>query len=224
MECDTCAKQAHPGAAFHCATCARSAIYTLRVEHAATLLDKESLGKRVEAAITGTPGGSQDSITLGGMLVDTTEAAKTTNYDRTLAELDDSRERVNQISDKAAVLKRKVDEQRRRIADMKKDIARRKSDAESAKHGLAARETRRIDEIQSSIDRAQLRWDRDYHKTVHARMYLCREAADLAGLRKRKRRTEDGNVRYFYSVGGVELPDLRGLNSRCSCLNFVKRD
>lgn len=213
MECDVCGN--HPSAkdAFHCVTCARSAIYSLRVEHVTTLLDKESLGKRVEAAITGSPGGSHDSISLGGILVDASEAAKTTNYERTLAQLDDSRHKVDQILEKATELRRQMEEQSKLLLERRRRVAQRRSDAESATHGLGGREARQLDEQQGGINRVKLRQERDHRETVRSRVYLCREAAQLADLKAIKVRREDGGVRCFWSVGGIEIPDLRNLNS-----------
>lgn len=213
MECDVCGKHPTPKLGFHCATCARSAIYTLRLQHTETLLDKESLGKRVEAVIHGTHGGSQDSITLGGMLVDTTEAAKANTHERTLSELEDARERIESIAERAAALRRDMEEQKQTIAAKKAALKQRRSDADSAQHGLAGRERKQLEELQQGIKKQDFRWQHAHRETVRARIYLCKEAATLAVLKIRKVKKE-GGTRQFYSIGGIEIFDLRSLNCK----------
>ncbi|KAF2093134.1 hypothetical protein NA57DRAFT_81474 [Rhizodiscina lignyota] len=212
MECDICGRHPTPKLGFHCATCARSAIYALRLQEAETLIDRESLGRRVEAVIQGTHGGSQDSITLGGMLVDTSEAAKTKTHEQTLSELDDARTRIDQIVERAASLRQDMEKQKKIIATKKTAMKQRRSDAESAMHGLSRRETKQLEEIQQGTKRQEYKWQHEHRETVRARVYLCKEAANLAGLRVRKVR-RDGVTRQFYSVGGIEIFDLRSLNS-----------
>jgi coenzyme F420-reducing hydrogenase alpha subunit len=211
MECDICGKHPSPKLGFHCATCARSAAYTLRLQHAETLLDKESLGKRVEAVIHGTQGGSQDSITLGGMLVDTSEAAKAATHERTLSDLEDARARIESIAERAIALRKEMEEQKKMIAAKKAAAKQRRSDAGSATHGLEGREKRLLDDLQDVIAKQDRKWQHDHRGTIRARTYLCKEAADLAGLKVRRVR-RDGMTRQFYSIGGTEIFDLRSLN------------
>lgn len=212
IECDICGKDGGPNVGFHCATCARSAIYSFRIEHAATLLDKESLEKRVEAVVHGASEGSSESITLGGMLVDTSEAAKATNHERTRSALEATRRRVDVIVEQAKRLRHDMEEQKKAIEQRKARVAQRRSDAESAKHGLGDRSARQLEEVEKGIKHISHKWQRTHVDTVQSRVLLCREAAILADLKLRKVR-KDETTRHFYSIGGHEVFDLRSLNS-----------
>ena len=51
-----------------------------------------------------------------------------------------------------------------------------------------------------------------HSEIVNARVFLCTEAADLCGLRQRRRK-KAGSIRDDYTIGGIGIVDLRDLNS-----------
>lgn len=213
MECDICGKGLGPKVPLHCATCARSALYPLRIEHVTTLLDKEKLGKHVEAVANGTTDPAAQSISLSGLLVNTHESSKKLRLERTVAETTQTAERINLITEQVELLKRQMEEVKKEMAARKEAMARRRSDLASANHDVEARRNNELEKVLKSVRHANQRLERTHTQTVDARMYLCRAAAELAGLKEQKRISRDGTFKMGYFIGGIPITDLRNLHS-----------
>ncbi|KAF2836469.1 hypothetical protein M501DRAFT_939727 [Patellaria atrata CBS 101060] len=213
MQCDICERAPVPKLQFHCPTCVRTALYPVRIALATTLIDKEKVGQHVEALVNNTDAPTNRSITLSGALFDLHESAKTADLERVRAEITEVEERVRLITEQAELLKRQVEASKKEIAAKKAAAAQRRSDAESAKHEVESRRANELNKLSKTTKHSGYRWDSQHGDTVHARMFLCREAASLAGLKQRKRRVKDGSVRDEYIIGGVPIVDLRHLNS-----------
>lgn len=218
MECDICghhASQRNPRP-FHCASCARAAVYPLRIEQLQILLRKEELGKKVEQVITGNVDTAHQSISLSNTLVDTYECAKRVDLDRILSETAEATERVELISEQADRLRKEMETYKAEIAARKASMAQRKSDTESATHGLEGRRDREIQTAQQTISRTKYRWGRLHNETMQARHFLCREAAKLAGLNMKRKKGRDGKVRDEFTIGGVKIFNLKDMNGMAS--------
>lgn len=217
MECHICGRQPGEGVDYNCATCARSALYPLRLKHATTLLNKERLGRRVEAIVQGMRNTQEPSLSLEGAVIDTNECVKRVDLERMRAEITRAEQRVELAAEQARRLREEMEDYEKTIALRKAALAQRRSDAESATHNLDARRTEELEAIRKSIKRTEYKWNRLHVDTVQSRLLLCREAASLAGLKPRKRKNKDGTSRDDYSVGGVRIHDLRDLNSEHKC-------
>ncbi|KAH0539094.1 hypothetical protein FGG08_004332 [Glutinoglossum americanum] len=202
MQCDICARKHTSKLPFNCATCARNALYELRLENARTLLDKEALGRQVEASLSSSSSTGQSSSSISNRW-DTEQAAARTG---------ESLERIQEIQNQADVLKKDIEDGRVHIAKLKASLAQRRSDYESASHNLTARRTATLESVEKGIKRIDHRWNTLHARTVEARVFLCREAANLYGLKQRRRR-KGGVVREDYLICGVGIVDLRDLNS-----------
>ncbi|EON64211.1 hypothetical protein W97_03441 [Coniosporium apollinis CBS 100218] len=213
MDCDICGKGLGPKVPLHCATCARSALYPLRIEHVTTLLDKEKLGKHVEAVANGTTDPAAQSISLSGLLVNTHESSKKLRLERTVAETTQTAERINLITEQVELLKRQMEEVKKEMAARKEAMARRCSDLASANHDVEARRNNELEKVLKSVRHANQRLERTHTQTVDARMYLCRAAAELAGLKEQKRMSRDGTCKMGYFIGGIPITDLRNLHT-----------
>ncbi|OCL05593.1 hypothetical protein AOQ84DRAFT_390778 [Glonium stellatum] len=219
MDCDICGKAFGPKLPLHCATCARNAIYPLRYEQAATLIDRETLNRHVKAVIEGDDTvGQHISLggSTGGALIDRHESSKTIELQRIKAETAESEERIALITGQSDLLRKQLEETRKEIATRKAALAQRHSDLASATHGVEARRANELDKVKQGIMKIEYKWDRKHQETVEARMYLCRTAAKLAGLKQTRRKTKDGGTKDVYNIGPgqrIRIYDLRDLNN-----------
>lgn len=219
MDCDICGKAFGPKLPLHCATCARNAIYPLRYEQAVMLIDREALNKHVKAVIEGDDTAGQH-ISLGGStggaLIDRHESTKAIELQRIKAETAESEERITLITEQCDLLRKQLEESRKDITARKAALAQRRSDLASATHGVDARRSNELDKVKQGIKKIEYKWDRKHQETVEARMYLCRAAAKLAGLKQTRRKTRDGGTKDVYNIGPgqkIRIYDLRDLNN-----------
>jgi hypothetical protein len=94
-------------------------------------------------------------------------------------------------------------------------LSRRRSDVESAQYQLEEREAVTLTGIQNTSKRTEHLWHSLHSKTAEARIFLCREAAHLYGLRQKTSRRNDARVSYM--LGGISMVDLRDMNGK-SCI------
>ena len=212
MECDICGRSPSAKLAFHCPTCARTALYALRIEQATIALEKESMGRKVEAVVTNGATAPRENISLSGAIIDTAECGKTYEAERMQAETASLEERVGLIAERAQKLRDEMEEHRANIAKMKARIRQRKSDAESAKYKLEERSAKELEVVQSAIRRRNRNWGMDHDVFVADRRFFCTTAAKVAGL-KRGKKTEGGRKFEVFVIGShTPIFDLRDLN------------
>lgn len=211
MSCHVCSRAPNSRLPFCCATCARSHLYQLRIEHARVLLEKESIGKQIENAAHGKAQdgfGESDKEAVGsnteGWAIQTSANSQTESSTRTKA----LRSHIETLT--AEIKDKKLDISQRRLT-----LTRRKSDADSAKYQLMEREAAVVTAIQNSTKRTDHLWNTLHNKTAEARIFLCREAANIYGLRQKNRRV-NGDLKETYVLGGMSIIDLRDLNGKLS--------
>ncbi|OKL56707.1 hypothetical protein UA08_07844 [Talaromyces atroroseus] len=212
MSCSICARTASNRSPFYCPTCARSHLYTLRYETARVLLEKESIGREVEAAVSGDAddaqnihnvahkAGSREGNLKWGVQAAQTEQAR-------------SLDRIRTMRHCAETLKTEIEQRKTQIHRMRLQLRQRRSDAESANFQLSERRNAALANIQNGIKRTEHLWHSLHNKTAESRIFLCREAAHLYGLRRefeRKEGGQRGGEQYY--IGGVPIVDLRNLN------------
>ncbi|KAJ5728571.1 uncharacterized protein N7483_003079 [Penicillium malachiteum] len=209
MSCHIC-HSTHSRSPFLCSTCARNRLYQLRLEHTQILLEKESLGRQIELAVASngphtqhsqveeTPSqGAGDSSRFWELqTISNKEACATI--------------RVEAVSQHLTKLKDEIEAKKIDIAKRKERLARRRSDAESAQYQLGEREGTILTGIQNTAKRTEHLWHNLHIKTAESRIYLCREAAHLYGLRPKTARR--GDTRPTYVLGGLQILDLRDMN------------
>ncbi|QQK45525.1 Zip-domain-containing protein [Penicillium digitatum] len=209
MSCSICSRAPHSRLSFYCPTCARNQLYQLRIDSTQVLLEKEALGKQIEVAVTcGSPWDRPSSHRQE--LVDTSKACSS----RWVLQTIDTRHAVSLtkrelVTHQLEVLKLEVEAKKARIIKQKEALARRQSDAESAKFQLEERETGILAGVQNSSKRVEHVWHSLHSKTAESRIYLCREVANLYGLRKA---TKKGQRRETYVLGCGFIVDLRDMN------------
>ena len=151
-------------------------MYSLRLQHAATLIDREYLSNHVPPR---------------------PESTRPSNS-------------IHSISRHIDELQSSIAAARSTFSQLRFSLDRRRSSLSSLKSSPSPGPS--VPSLQKSINARQ----HDaalQHATISAsRIFLCREAASLYGLRQRRRR-RGGSTREDYSIGGIGIVDLRDLNS-----------
>ncbi|KAL5365763.1 UV radiation resistance protein and autophagy-related subunit 14-domain-containing protein, partial [Aspergillus floccosus] len=212
MSCHICSQTPSSRTRYFCPTCARNRLYHLRVQQATVLLEKESIGRQIEDAtvskdlsrlspdrLTGDRSDSQglDSNTLTIQTI-TNEKAK-------------SSARIAVISNEIERLRSELKKKQLDVSQRRLTLAQRHSDAESATFQLAEREETTLAGIQNATKRTDHLWHSLHSKTAEDRIFLCREAANIYGLRQ-KTKKKDGELEEIHTIGGVPIIDLRDMN------------
>ena len=212
MQCDICKRDASDKLGFHCALCARDAIYPLRLQHAEVLLEKEAREKQVEEAMTGNGIISKTSSTTSKnksghptWVLQSAEAERAISEDKTEA----IREHVQSLRETTQQMKEE-------IATRKAQLEKRRDVLKSSKEALARWQDTAIEPVDKAVRRTNSRWDQLQEKTVEGRIFLCKEAADLYGLdyQRRKKESKEEDI---YTIAGAPIVDLRELNSNPLC-------
>jgi hypothetical protein len=217
MSCHVCSRAHSPRLSFYCTTCARNQLYQLRLENARLGLEKEALGRQIESAVAGerterkgsevefAQDSEQKQSPWAVQVAQTERALSLARSEATVAHMD--------------MLKSEIKEKRSDISRRRMMLAQRRSDAESANYQLTERQTATLTSVQNGIKRTEHLWHALHNKTAESRVFLCREAASVYGLRQ-KLRKKNGEVRASYVIGGVTIVDLREMNGMLACLKL----
>lgn len=206
MSCHVCSRASNSRLPFCCATCARSQLYQLRIENARTLLEKETVEKQIEKTVA------------DGLSHERAPESDTGGSNRWAAEAVANRQiessgKTKALRDRIEALAAEINEKKLDISQRKLTLARRNSDAESAKYQLMEREATMLTGIQNNIKRTDHLWHNLHNKTAEARIFLCREAANIHGLRQKSKRV-NGDLKETYLLGGMPIIDLRDMNGK----------
>ncbi|KAK2749798.1 hypothetical protein FQN55_003034 [Onygenales sp. PD_40] len=195
-----------------CSTCARTQLYPLRFDQAKVLLEKETLGKQIEAAVVTK---DTDNIQSAG---NGPSDQPSQRKDSSPWAIQAAKSRASQSAARTAAIVDRISALREEIKQGKEDIARRRatlqqrrSDAESANYQIEDRRASTLASVQNNIKRTDQLWNSLHSKTADSRIFLCREAASLYRLRQRTRR-KNGELVHVYTIGGISIIDLRDLN------------
>ena len=199
MQCDICFRTG--GKEYLCPTDARNLLYEPRLQNARVLLEKDALEQEVTNLLLNS---SNDRGTT-----QTTGLAQSEDVPAIIAEREQAVNRTQEIISWADELRAKIESARDEIAKRKAVMARRKSELASALSGTSARRTRQLEEVEKSIRMTRYKWNQSHGTTASSRTFLCGEAAKLYGLKRARR---NGSLEE-YRIGGVNITDLRSLNS-----------
>lgn len=210
MECDVCSKAEEP---FLCATCARTTIYLTRLEVAKVLLEKDSLGQKIENIVNSNINLPRDEQNQGFASVWESET-KQMKIRRTRDEIDEKKSHVQSLRHELGILQ---DE----ITKRKAEITVRRTDLESVKSRLPDRQGMTMGKMIEVKNKGTTSFDSLHKSSTNTKAFLCREAAALLRL-KQKKRVKSGTVKDMYSIAGLFLPDLRDINNiRCVDMTAV---
>lgn len=217
MSCHICASS-HPRLPFFCPTCARNRLYQLRLETTHALLDKEVLGRQIEAVVASKqlhdghlkteerPSGAdrRGSCCWALQTISSQQAASST--------------RREDLARKIEILKGEIATRKANICERRALLSRRRSDAESAHYKIEEREAATLASVQNTSKRTEHIWHSLHTKTAEARIFLCREAAHLYGLRLKT--TRKGEAHPAYVLGSIPIVDLREMNGKFAIPRF----
>ncbi|KAI9656018.1 MAG: hypothetical protein M1821_005079 [Bathelium mastoideum] len=221
MECSVCSKPGSSDAALVCTSCARASLYPLRVGHATILLQKARLGEQIDHVLSrpNLNSSSEETTLLDG--IDTGAVAKGAELERIQDEQAASEDRITLILEQSELLRKHIEDAKKEIAERKSVLNQRRSDLTSVSHEIGARRANTIGTVQRGIQKTGHRHEKVHAQIIHARASLCQEAAGLAGLKQRRRKTKDGSVREDHTIGGHALLDLRELNARITKMDHA---
>lgn len=217
MSCHICASS-HPRLPFLCPTCARNHLYQLRLETTHALLDKEALGRQIEAVVASSQSHNEhtkaEERTSGANDHDSQCWALQTISSQQAG----SSTRREDLDRKIEVLKEEVKARKANICERRALLSRRRSDAESAQYKIEEREAATLASVQNITKRTEHIWHSLHTKTAEARIFLCREAAQLYGLRQKT--TRKGEAHPAYVLGSIPIVDLREMNGKFLIARF----
>ncbi|KAK5000011.1 hypothetical protein LTR66_001053 [Elasticomyces elasticus] len=214
MDCNICSRRFRSRLPPVCPSCARTALYQPRIHHLTTLLEKESLGKQVEAIITPPSTGLESTLPAGATVVNASEGVKTLEIKRLRAEQAETEERIALITQQAKLLQEQIDKAKQELGTARSTNAEKRKLLAARQSDLEERQAQDVDSIQASIQRYERKLRKRHTITIGGRAELCREAAELSGLAtSRRRRRKDGSLAEVYVIGGLTIPSLTDLNS-----------
>lgn len=227
MGCYVCSQLPSSRLGFYCPTCARNQLYGFRYNHARVLLDKDAAGAQIEASIAKNT--RENAEILGGCDVPrSSEDVGGVEPEPSRLLIQTKRTAISQSAGRTEDIRSHISTLEKEIADGKKEIARRRvmlaqrrSDAESANYEVTSRRARALATVQKSIKTKEKQWNSVHEKAVESRVFLSREVASLFGFRQRTRRRR-GDLTNQFSIGGVNIVDLRQMNSEAGpfCYNI----
>lgn len=224
MSCHVCSRGPTSRIRHFCPTCARNCLYDLRVQHATVLLEKQSIGKQIEhATVAGRAlkESSDDSSEnwSSNKEVDLnilTTQAITNETNRSSA-------RINLLAEHIDSLRLEIENKQVDLSKRRSALAQRRSGADSATYQILDREAATLLSVENNTRRTDHLWHSLHSKTAEDRIFLCREAANLYGLRQKVKK-KDGELKEMYTIGGMPITDLRDLNGKYSATLNVKSD
>ena len=205
MECGICARTGHElsDVGIHCASCARTLLYSVRIEQARTLLEKSTLNEQLESVALGTRGEKRLEDTWS------TESNKI-KANQTRAKVEEKQQAISDLKQQVENLKEDIERKRA-------DIKARTATLKTTKGTLAGQDKGQRDRLKEKMARGSKNLESIHQHLVQARTYLCREAATLMRFRHGKPRGTSNPLIVRYIIGGIPITDLKSINGmRCS--------
>ena len=212
--CQVCSRNPSHELTFLCTSCARAAVYDVRVELVQAVLDRDSARRQVEETLMT---GTQPSGALSRHA-----------YDNMRNEVAASKLRYQDLREQADQLRASINEMKADTVKKEAKLMQRHEALKNAKAKATGITTGRKQQLQTDLAAAQRTAEATHKQSSEDRIWRCRLAAQLAGLEQRKRR-KGTTERDVYLIGGMPIVDLRDLNSglidqfeRNTCTNFSK--
>ncbi|PLB44692.1 hypothetical protein P170DRAFT_415333 [Aspergillus steynii IBT 23096] len=212
MSCHVCSRGLTLRQRLFCPTCARSQLYHLHHENVRILLERESISRQIEDAVTFDSTRNLSSAQSDKIASNLQERQYRSWIIQTIIdERSKSSARTKSLANQIERMKLEIKDKRRDISHRRRELARQDSDAESANYQLTEREATMLAGIQNNTKRTDHLWHSQHSKTAEARIFLCREAANLYGLRQKVKK-RDGELKETYCIGGVPIINLKDIN------------
>lgn len=213
MNCHICSRSNNSRLPFYCRTCALNQLYPLRLENARLLLHKDALGREIADLSQHGISKDEEEASLRKHIVPSRQPAVSVAIQQTRLEEAQSTVKIKAIQSHIEILRSEIEKSRAEIRRRRSVLAQRHSDAESANYQLKERRDTALISVQNSTKRTEHLWHALHTKTAESRIFLCREAANLYGLRQKIRKRKDKIIE-GYVIGGVPIADLRDMNGK----------
>lgn len=179
------------------------------------LLEKESLERRIDKAVTPHPHGTEEHSNKNKK----EDLGLSQAWSREIANARkvESEERTGDVEKHILTLREEVKNARDEICRRKADLERRGRDFECIRASLPGRRTSLTNKLTDSMRKGSQSWLGIHSKTTDTRAFLCREAALLYRLRQKKK----ARAGEHYSIGGLPLVDLKEINSTLMASNHI---
>lgn len=198
MSCSLCDRTGDLTCRLFCHTCSRSKFYDLRFKLAQALIEKEIIRQRVESSF-GKP--VIPNFSTLQIFYDTRS--------RTIQLIS----KVKGISYQIQILKILICEKKKEIEKHRKFIVQHQSNIRFLKHEIREKQLKTFSHVRENRSLLEQTFGNLHSKIVESRNYLCREAADLYRLRQHLPNGQQ--TKPVYTIGGIEVPDLREMNGMC---------
>ncbi|KAJ5752370.1 UV radiation resistance protein/autophagy-related protein 14 [Penicillium odoratum] len=204
MSCHICTS-VHSRLPVLCPTCARNRLYQLRLEHTQILLEKESISNQIQIAVTHDHSMNQNLKAEAGLSETDHDSSCRWALQTILSRQAGSISREDAVAQQIKKLREEIEAKRADILERKARLNRRRSDAESAQYQLGEREAAILTGLQNTTKRTEHLWHTLHSKTAEARIFLCREAAHLYGLRQKASRKGSTPAQISTSLSNIAL-------------------
>jgi len=185
------------------------------------LLEKEALGRQMNYILLPSEIQPKDLPPASSTSIPIQENTKRHQHERQLDHIANSRHHIERISEQADLLRSRIAEHQAERTRRKTVVLERKATLAAATNTLRQQQASQLEPLKKQIKKANLRHDAMYREIISARVYLCREAALLAGLSRKplmvvapmSQSSSTVFTRETYTIAGVLIPDLRQLNN-----------
>ncbi|KAF2716313.1 hypothetical protein K431DRAFT_289503 [Polychaeton citri CBS 116435] len=213
MSCSLCLQPYHPGRRPTCPSCVQAVLYQPRFRQAISLLDRDRQHTYTEAVVR--PG--NDGV-LAALPEDAdwdiiTAGVKAHSHAETKVQLANAEDRIKAVERTLTELRHQIDSSREYIAGVQRNHQQRKRAVDTELHRASRLAQSMLDTVQHTNRRLNTKLAKTRDRIVEARIFLCREASLLRGLKLRKRKSRDGTVKHEYWISGVPIPNLQELNN-----------
>jgi Vacuolar sorting 38 and autophagy-related subunit 14 len=204
MECNICSRNDVAQVGMHCIVCARTAIYGLRLEAARLLLEKETLNAKIEK-ITSDTVSSNTSDDIKALSHGWRSELRKTNALAIKERIEEQKIHITSCKQQVSKLREELDQRRARVAQRNKDLEIIVENAPSRQHILT-------DKLKDIGKKGLRSFDSINSTSIETRAFLCREAANLLGM-KHQRVKKAGQVRERFVIARHVISDLRSISS-----------
>jgi len=205
--CGVCTKSMTQEDGPHCPSCVRNMLYGVRLELARVLMEKEELGKKVEA-ITAEEEPDEP-------LDDELQTLRTAFHSQVdISELQQTIDETAEIERQTTILKKEVELKKAKAKEMRANLDARKANLLAAKRAEKKGQQQKLEQLQEATAKLKAEHDAVHNKIIDAKATLCREAASLLRLQHSKKKTKEGTIKDRYFIAGLPLPDLKDINSK----------
>ncbi|KIW92131.1 uncharacterized protein Z519_07115 [Cladophialophora bantiana CBS 173.52] len=209
MDCPVCHKHLTESMGVNCANCVNNLLYNCRFDLARVLLEKESLGKKVEAIVGPEPEKPLDEET----------ARLRRAWQAQQAKIDEQRvkEQEEDMRRELVIRQKELQEKKDLAEALRKNLEERRANLAAAKEAQIKNHKKKVEELKENNEKLKAQYDALHEKSVDTRAILCREAASLLRLHHSKKKFKDGTIKDRHYIAGLFLPDLKEINNmRCA--------